>query len=100
MLEWSKFRESSGTAGSFLKSYMMIENQIIYFKLSNYNYIDGVIGHECVNEIIVDRLLHILGIEHLKYYLINANIIIDEKELILISAHQKISELLVKKKYH
>jgi hypothetical protein len=36
----------------------------------------GVIGHECVNEIIVDRLLDILGIEHLHYQLIHADILI------------------------
>jgi hypothetical protein len=36
----------------------------------------GVIGHECVNEIIVDRLLEILGIEHLHYQLIHADILI------------------------
>ena len=34
-------------------------------------------GHECVNEIIVDRLLTILGIEHLNYQLIHADIEID-----------------------
>jgi hypothetical protein len=39
----------------------------------------GVIGHECVNEIIVDRLLAILGIEHLHYQLIHADILISEK---------------------
>ena len=79
-LEWTKSRESSGTAGSFLKSYMIINGQKIYFKLSNYNYIDGITGHENINEIIVDRLLEILGIEHLKYYLINSKIIIEEKQ--------------------
>ena len=79
-LEWTKSRESSGTAGSFLKSYMIINDQKIYFKLSNYNYIDGITGHENINEIIVDRLLEILGIEHLKYYLINSKIIIEEKQ--------------------
>jgi hypothetical protein len=39
----------------------------------------GVIGHECVNEIIVDRLLEILGIEHLHYQLIHADILISGK---------------------
>ena len=37
----------------------------------------GVAGHECVNEIIVDRLLTLLGVEHLDYELINADIEIE-----------------------
>ena len=44
-LEWSKIRESSGTAGSFLKSYMNYNNSKIYFKLSDYNKIDVIIVH-------------------------------------------------------
>ena len=78
-LDWDKIRSSSGTAGSFLKSYMMYKNKKVYFKLSDYNYVDGIVGHECVNEIIVDRLLTVLGIDHLNYYLINADIKIENK---------------------
>ncbi len=78
-LEWSKIRHSSGTAGSFLKSYEQIGNTKTYYKLSDYDSIKGVIGHESVNEIIVDRLLDILGIEHLNYQLINADISVDGK---------------------
>lgn len=37
-------------------------------------------GHECVNKLIVDRLLDIFGIEHLKYQLIHADVIINEKQ--------------------
>ena len=40
---------------------------------------EGIVGHESVNEIIVDRLLTILGIPHLEYHLIHANVIIDDK---------------------
>ncbi|MBQ8292874.1 MAG: hypothetical protein IJX78_03585 [Bacilli bacterium] len=78
-LNWSKIRESSGTAGSFLKSYIKYQNKKIYFKLSDYNNIDNNFGHECINEIIIDRLLDILGVEHLKYYLINSKIYLDDK---------------------
>lgn len=39
----------------------------------------GITGHECVNEIIVDRLLTVLGIEHLSYQLIHALVQIDQK---------------------
>jgi hypothetical protein len=77
-LSWSKIRHSSGTAGSFLKSYSELGGRKTYYKLSNFDSVRGVIGHECVNEIIVDRLLAILGIEHLHYQLIHADILISE----------------------
>ncbi len=76
-LSWSLIRGSSGTAGSFLKSYEETPEGKIYYKLSNYDSYRGVTGHECVNEIIADRLLTILGIPHLAYQLIHANILID-----------------------
>lgn len=45
----------------------------------NFDSIKGVIGHECINEIIVDRLLTILGVEQLSYELINADIEIEDQ---------------------
>lgn len=78
-LSWAKIRNSSGTAGSFLKSYSDLGGQKIYYKLSNYDPVEGIVGHECVNEIIVDRLLTILGIEHLSYRLIHADILIQDE---------------------
>lgn len=78
-LKWSHLRNSSGTAGNFLKSEDSVEGRKRYFKLSNFDPENGVIGHECVNEIIVDRLLSVLQIEHLDYELINAEIEIDGK---------------------
>lgn len=79
-LSWSLIRNSSGTAGSFLKSYSELGGKKIYYKLSNFDKVQGVIGHECVNELIVDRLLTILGIPHLSYQLIHADIIVDGKD--------------------
>lgn len=73
-LEWSHVRSSSGTAGTFLKSQSVLDGEKIYYKLSNFDSEKGVIGHECVNEIIVDRLLTILGVPHLEYQLIHADI--------------------------
>ena len=75
-LTWELARGSSGTAGSFLKAYSDLVSPKIYFKLSNYDTLRGVVGHESVNEIIVDRLLTKLGIEHLHYQLIHADILI------------------------
>ena len=79
-LSWSLIRGSSSIAGSFLKSYEDTPEGKIYYKLSNYDSYRGVIGHECVNEIIADRLLTILGIPHLAYRLIHANILVDGRK--------------------
>ncbi len=78
-LSWSKIHHSSGPAGSFLKAYSDLDGQKTYYKLSNYDAFRGVIGHECVNELIVDRLLDILGVEHLHYQLIHAEVCIDSR---------------------
>lgn len=77
-LSWAKIRNSSGTAGSFLKAYDDLGVKKKYYKLSNYNTTEGIIGYESVNEIIVDRLLSILGIPHLEYQLVHANVVIDD----------------------
>ena len=76
-LQWSHIRSSSGTAGTFLKSESTLDGVKKYYKLSNFDPMKGVIGHECVNEIIVDRLLTILGVDHINYELINADIEIE-----------------------
>ena len=78
-LSWSKIRNSSGTAGSFLKAYSVLGGKKIYYKLSNFDKIKGVVGHECINEIIVDRLLEVLGVPHLHYELIYADVKIGGK---------------------
>lgn len=78
-LNWAYTRNFSGTAGSFLKAYDESPDGKIYYKLSNYDAWKGITGHECINEIIVDRLLTILGIEHLSYQLIHASVLIDQK---------------------
>lgn len=79
-LEWSRSRQSSGTAGSYLKSYGVLGGQRIYYKLSCYDPIDGITGHECVNELIISRLLDILGIEHVQYQLIHALVLVQGRE--------------------
>ena len=79
-LHWAKIRNSSGTAGSFLKSYSEISGIKTYYKLSDYDSVKGIVGHECVNELIADRLLTILGIEHLSYSLIHSDVEIHGKK--------------------
>lgn len=46
-LQWSQSRSSSGTAGSFLKATDDLQKPKKYYKLSNYDGINGIIGHEC-----------------------------------------------------
>ena len=60
-LQLSQIRSSSGTAGSFLKATDDLQKPKKYYKLSQYDTVNGIIGHECVNELIADRLLNILG---------------------------------------
>lgn len=79
-LNWSKIRKSSGSAGSFLKAYEVADGIKTYFKLSSYDAVSGITGHECINEIIADRLLSILGIEHLHYRLIHALVTVDGRD--------------------
>ena len=79
-LDWTKSRKSSGTAGTFLKAYDDSGINKKYYKLSDYDPVKGIIGHECVNEIIVQRLLRILEIDHLEYKLIHALIMLDDRE--------------------
>ncbi len=80
-LSWTKIRKSSGTAGSFLKAYDDSGTKKRYYKLSDYDPVHGIIGHECVNEIIVQRLLRFLEIDHLDYKLIHALITVDDREM-------------------
>ncbi len=78
-LNWAHARTSSGTAGTFLKSETMTDGRKIYYKLSNFDSEKGIIGHESIYEIIVDRLLTILGVEHLEYQLLHADVELDGK---------------------
>ena len=78
-LKWAHARNSSGTIGTYLKSEETAAGKKIYYKLSDFDSEKGIVGHECINEIIVDRLLDILGVEHLSYRLINADVDIDGK---------------------
>ena len=79
-LEWTRIRHSSGTAGSLLKAHEYGIDFKRYYKLSSYDSIKGIFGHESVNEVIADRLLTLLGIDHLNYELVHAVVEIDGEE--------------------
>ena len=79
-LNWSKTRHSSGTAGTLLKAEEIGSEGKIYYKLSRFDSQNGIIGHEAVNELIVDRLLTAIGVPHLNYDLIRSQIVINNQE--------------------
>lgn len=79
-LDWAVRKMSLGTPGCFLKTYEDVQGKRRYYKLSNYDSYRGVFGHECVNELIVSRVMDILGIPHLSYRLIHAQVMLDGKE--------------------
>ena len=80
-LDWTDTKISPGTLGCFLKAYEEKDGEKYYYKLSNYDSYRGILGHECVNELIVSRLLDILKVEHLQYQLIHAKISVDGQEI-------------------
>ena len=63
-----------GTAGSFLKSYEEIDGQKIYYKMSNYDSVRGVIGHESINEIVAQNIADLFHMEHLTYDLVHCKV--------------------------
>lgn len=79
-LDWATRKMSPGTPGCFLKAYEEAAGKRIYYKLSNYDSYRGIFGHECVNELIVSRVMNALQIPHVKYKLVHARICIDGKE--------------------
>lgn len=81
-LPWSIARYSSGTLGSFLKSYEEDEFGKIYYKMSHFASGQGVVGHESFNEMIAKNILCILGYDYLDYELIKAKVIINGTEYI------------------
>ena len=78
-LTWTLSRNSSGTAGSFLKSYEQSGGMKYYYKLSNFDTLRGIYGHECLNEIVAQNIAAALHIPHLEYDLLHAEVRIDGK---------------------
>ena len=81
-IQWLKNpRGTSSTDGCYLKGIDDTVNPTIYYKLSNYDYYKGIIGHESINEIIAYRLGSILGFNCLDYKLIKAKVNLNDKIL-------------------
>ena len=75
-LFWDVYKNSSGTAGTFLKAY----KDGVYYKASNFDNARGFYGHESLNEIIARNLARMLKIEHLEYELHYATITVFNKQ--------------------
>lgn len=65
-----------------MKSYEEKEGKKYYYKLSNFDTIRGIYGHECMNEMVAQNVAEILQIPHLRYQLIHARIKVDEKQYV------------------
>lgn len=78
-LNWSKIRESSGTAGSYYKSYSYSNGKKVYYKLSFFDSENELFGYESINEIIAMNVLRELNYNYLEYKLINGLININGK---------------------
>ena len=76
-LDWSESAVSSATGGSYLKARQGEGADATYYKLSCYDEVSGIYGHECLNELIAARLMDVLCIEHVPYRLVHARVIID-----------------------
>lgn len=79
-LDWSESATSSATGGSYLKARSGDGAEATYYKLSCYEEVNGVYGHECVNETIAARLMDVLCICHVPYRLVHALVRIDGRE--------------------
>lgn len=79
-LDWSKTRDSSGTAGSYLKSYSYSNGKKVYYKLSFFDDQRKIFGYESINEIISAKILEKLGYPYLNYNLVYAKIKIKTEE--------------------
>jgi hypothetical protein len=80
-LNWSTNpKGTKGTAGTFLKSEPEIDGIKSYYKLSQYNKVSKVYGHESVLEVIAYKFIDALGLDCVKYDLIHGIVKVDDEE--------------------
>lgn len=77
---WSESGQTSASGGTFLKARTGTGPHAMYYKLSCYDSYRGVYGHECVNELVASRMMHLLGVNHVRYALVHARVIVDGVE--------------------
>lgn len=53
---WSVSKETPGTNGVFLKARRIVNGKQLFFKLSNFDTVNGFYGIECIAEILAQRI--------------------------------------------
>lgn len=66
----------------FLKAYEKADDIKYYYKMSNYDSIRGIYGHEAVNEIVAQNIANILDIHVLQYEPVKCLISVNNKNYI------------------
>ena len=79
-LDWTESNVSSATGGSYLKARTGEGADATYYKLSCYDEVNGIYGHECVNELIAARCMDVLRITHVPYRLVHALVNVGGRE--------------------
>ena len=79
-LDWSESSVSSATGGSYLKARSGDGAEATYYKLSCYDEVNGIYGHECVNELIAARCMDVLCVAHVPYRLVHALVRVGGRE--------------------
>ena len=86
---WSESGQTSASGGTFLKARTGVGPRATYYKLSCYDGYRGIYGHECVNEVVASRLMELLGVNHVRYALVHARVLVDEVEHVTWLARSK-----------
>ena len=75
-------RNTSGTGGTYLKAINDVNGLLHYYKMPAYdNYLKECVGYETIFEVVVYRLCKLLGVDSLKYSLIDADVTIDNNTI-------------------
>ena len=78
-LDWLISDRLPGLGGSFLKSQEIVDDKMIYYKMSRYNNVRGITGHESINEIICMNIADQLGFNTLRCELLHCNVVVNGK---------------------
>lgn len=88
-LSWSESGQTSASGGTFLKARTGVGPHATYYKLSCYDSYRGIYGHECANEVVASRLMGLLDVNHVRYTLVHARVLVDGEEHVTWLARSK-----------
>ncbi len=83
-LKWTINNQLPNLGGSYIKATDKIGDNLYYYKLSRYIPYHGVIGHESINEIICMNIANALGIDCVRYKLMDAYTTAQKKSTLLV----------------